>query len=263
VRIYPSPISIANLNDVTRELKKIADCSLDVFLPTIAKAYTLPTFTNNRTLVIPALDAAPATQAFPQTEQGLTNYPVLRVHQSANLTITGSFNKVPFDTTDFDTASWWDGTNHRYTPQQAGYYRVTASGGVQVGVGGLTSVTAFAVAIFKNGAEAARAHWAAPASASNALEVINCNDIVHCNGSTDFIEMDAALVGAGTLSLAGSATYSYLSIELVSPPLLGAQPALLTNPAAQAIDPTQVINAITVLATWLADCQKGNIFKNQ
>jgi len=36
----------------------------------------------------------------------------------------GTFTKVAFSTVDHDTASWYDNSAYRYTPQQAGYYQV-------------------------------------------------------------------------------------------------------------------------------------------
>ena len=52
-----------------------------------------------------------------------TNYPMFLVELSSNQTISNNtYTKVQFDSTTFDTGSYWDSTNYRYTPLVAGKY---------------------------------------------------------------------------------------------------------------------------------------------
>jgi len=51
--------------------------------------------------------------------------PILEVGMDANQTLTNAtWTKVAFSNIDHDTASWYDNSAYRYTPQQAGYYQV-------------------------------------------------------------------------------------------------------------------------------------------
>jgi hypothetical protein len=264
---------VRNLDDVRNELAKISQASNDERDSVIAKAYTLPTFTTNRTLVLPTTDAAPSlsttNQAFPQLEQGLSIYPVFRAHLAGSQNL-GGFNtdvKVAFDTVDIDTASWWDATNHRYTPQQAGYYKVSSQIFAAPGIGGLTTLTSAYVFIAKNGTVVAQGGVGLAATTLGPT-FSGISDIVHCNGSTDYIETDADLGGTGTASITGNATSvaTIMAIHLIAPPLESAPPNYLTSASLTAsgpIDPAQVIAAFTVFATWLADVQRGNISKTQ
>ena len=75
---------------------------------------------------------------------------------------SGVFTKVAFDSTKFDTDSYWDATNYRYTPQVAGYYQFNAT--IRNRANGTLSnaIGAF----YKNGSEYTRLSGAQIASAT-------------------------------------------------------------------------------------------------
>jgi len=125
-----------------------------------------------------------ATIANSGTATGFGEYAACRVKLSSDQTATkNAVMKINMDTVDFDTRGWYDNTtNYRYTPQESGYYlvivRLSLTGTAQnnsihVGIAKNGTVTAFTYN--NNGGAGLEFGWFA-------------QDIVHCNGSTDFIE---------------------------------------------------------------------------
>lgn len=108
---------------------------------------------------------------------------------------SGVFTKVLFNTELADNKSWYDNaTNYRFTPQLAGKYRIHAQ--VQ-GLG--TSVSEVDVDIYKNGSVYSRTINLASGVATSTV----IDQIVTFNGSTDYVEIYAAVTGTGTLSFLG------------------------------------------------------------
>jgi hypothetical protein len=113
----------------------------------------------------------------------------------SNVALTnGAFTKIPLNSIVFDTNSWWDNTNHRYTPQKAGKYRVTAtitaapSGGVATG---------YSCGLFKNGTQIFQNSL--NDSGGSSFESIPMVAIVDMNGSSDYLEIFVfTIVTAGT-----------------------------------------------------------------
>ena len=103
---------------------------------------------------------------------------------SVQISTTPSFStalKVPFDTVVFDTDSWFDTTNYRYTPQQAGYYffdflyNTSGSGTPSYGVASLR----------KNGTIFADRFLSISNNQYNSVSICG---FIELNGSTDYVE---------------------------------------------------------------------------
>lgn len=107
------------------------------------------------------------------------NGPAFSAYQSSSQTISNATTtKVLFQTKEFDTASCYDTTTSRFTPNVAGYYLISGSYAVNSGSQGTNTW----LTIYKNGSAAKRysqgALWTAQGSA-----------LVYANGTTDYFEL--------------------------------------------------------------------------
>jgi hypothetical protein len=100
--------------------------------------------------------------------------------------VGSSLTKVNIDTVDFDTNSWFDTVNKRYTPQIAGYYFFKGEAIVQT----ITSASQQQVQVRKNNSDIV-GRFINRATASNSY-YIQATGIVYMNGSTDYVELWAA-----------------------------------------------------------------------
>ena len=113
----------------------------------------------------------PAFRAKPSTTQTFTN---------------GTATKVTFDSETFDTASCFDSvTNYRFTPNQSGYYRISA----QVQVTSLANSKTYVMYIAKNGANTGAEDRMYPPSSFGDSVTFRATDLVYLNGSTDYVEV--------------------------------------------------------------------------
>ena len=102
----------------------------------------------------------------------------------ANTTSTTSFStaiKVPFDTVVLDTDSWFDTTNYRYTPQQAGYYFID----FMFQTSGSGTPTYGLASLRKNGTEFQGRFLSI---SNNQFNSVSVSGFVELNGSTDYVE---------------------------------------------------------------------------
>jgi len=124
--------------------------------------------------------------------------PVFFLEIGSNQTITsGVFTKVQFDVTaggaGFDTASYWDSTNHRYTPQIAGYYKIEAHVRMTY-----STMSQHNVQVYKNGASL---HQISLLKGQSSASEASGSVIVQLNGSTDYVEIYNMLIGTGTINI--------------------------------------------------------------
>jgi len=119
--------------------------------------------------------------------------PAFRAYLSADQSVTsGETTKVNLDTISFDTNSWFDTANNRYTPQIAGYYQFNGI----VRVEGVSQTTQISF-LFKNGVQVT-AGDTLRLSTSNPVQM-SVSDIIYCNGSTDYVELHGyVLASSGT-----------------------------------------------------------------
>lgn len=138
----------------------------------------------------------------------LTNNQFARVARiTSTQSITSSvLTKVQFNSVTFDPSSIWDATNFRFQPTVAGYYRhnwnvyVTAS-----------SSGAHYACSAKNGTRSAMGSYGSGSEIAS-----SGSDIVHLNGTTDYVEVQTVHVGVSpVVQFAAAGEFTYSSIELV------------------------------------------------
>ena len=117
--------------------------------------------------------------------------PAFSAYLTSNQSITTStFTKITFDTEDFDTNSNF--ASSRFTPTVAGYYQINAC------VIPVTATSQTVISIYKNGTSFKQI-------SSNS---INCtalaSSIIYFNGSTDYVEAYAYVVGTAPSLWAGT-----------------------------------------------------------
>jgi len=150
---------------------------------------------SNLTITVPANSGTMITTASTFAGTG----PAFRVYLSGNQTVTNTVNtKVSLNTEIFDTASCFNTTDNRFTPNVAGYYQFN----VTVGATAATSLTYNFIQINKNGTSDSIAIYPAY---SGTTSYGSLSTLIYMNGSTDYVELYVQLAGTGTLSVLGSA----------------------------------------------------------
>ena len=122
------------------------------------------------------------------------NYPMFQVHLDNVTTI------IQFDNVDFDTASCWDSSNYKFTPNKAGKYifykniSPDNSSGVyymssEIRKNGSILTTGRIVNINEN-----------ESSSDNSLDTINqfASGVVDMNGTTDYVQAVGYLYNTGS-----------------------------------------------------------------
>lgn len=131
---------------------------------------------------------------------------------------SGVRTKVAFNTIRYDTNTWFDTTNNRYTPQVAGYYqinanvRITASSSTQI-------VETFLLEFYKNGVMYSRAlQISGGTPVMFFVGGVAGGAVIDLNGSTDYVEVfvSSSTNGATPLTLTGTFARSEISGFLIS-----------------------------------------------
>lgn len=94
-----------------------------------------------------------------------------------------TWTKVTFDTKDWDVNGWYDTSNSKYTPKNAGYYRLTGS----VCISDTVADSIFCVQLYKNSLSEKHLGWIQTSHASCILS--QGSALVYANGSTDYFEI--------------------------------------------------------------------------
>jgi hypothetical protein len=135
-----------------------------------------PDVAGSTTLTMPTTDGTVITNN--STVGDLPKGPAFQAWLSANQTLsTSAWQKVNFDTTEFDTTSDFDTVNYRYIPSVAGYYQINMA------IGRSILNNAWLAALYKNGSEYTRGEYAA-----NDSYGVTASMLVYLNGTTDYIE---------------------------------------------------------------------------
>ena len=104
-------------------------------------------------------------------------------------TPAGGYAKIQWEAVQLDTAGYWDASNHRYTPQIAGWYLF--GGQVRLAT---TSVTFLAFNISKNGdtdhPDRLMSQTQAIADTFTNGEYPLPSGMIELNGSTDYVEVN-------------------------------------------------------------------------
>jgi hypothetical protein len=124
-----------------------------------------------------------------------------------NATGGGVFTAILPDTEEFDTASCYDTTTGRFTPNIAGYYQI--NGAVYIG----SSIGEVMAAFYKSGA--LYKYGTRTAANGNGASV---SSIIYFNGTTDYVELYVYYSGASTVALTVGATlYNYMNGAFIRP----------------------------------------------
>ena len=136
------------------------------------------------------------------------NGPAFSAYKSTNQTATsGVMTKVTYDTEVFDTASCFNTSTSRFTPNVAGYYQVN----ITVAVQSSTTLTIIAGNLYKNGV---LYRYGVLGIGLNGNTRANLSDLVYMNGTTDYLEVYAR-GDSGTIEFVGSSDVSSFSAVLV------------------------------------------------
>jgi hypothetical protein len=108
--------------------------------------------------------------------------------------------KITVPNEQFDTASCYDTSTSRFTPNVAGYYQINYA----VYGGGTVNTQAVISALYKNGAiygtiSTSGTYVYAPSAYSDGSSAGSA--LVYMNGSTDYLELYGLLIGSGTLNI--------------------------------------------------------------
>jgi hypothetical protein len=114
----------------------------------------------------------------------MVNGPAFSAYAGAQSVTSGVTTKVQLANEEFDTNSNFDSvTNYRFTPTVAGYYQINGA------VYPSTATTSASIEIYKNGAR----YKFVFNSGTNISATVSC--VLFLNGSTDYVELYASLVG--------------------------------------------------------------------
>ena len=132
------------------------------------------------------------------------NGPAFSAYASANTSLsTGAFVVTALNTEEFDTASCYDTSTYRFTPNVAGYYQL--EGCVYYVV---STATEYLLSVYKNGSRVKDGNYIVT-SATQIMLTISC--LVYMNGSTDYVDLRAYYAGTGGNAVGTSSARTYFS----------------------------------------------------
>jgi hypothetical protein len=137
--------------------------------------------------------------------------PAFSVYSSSTLSISASTpTKINFDTKVFDTASCFNTSLYRFTPNVAGYYQINGSAyysGSGIAYGQMR--------LYKNGSNYNQGAFIYIPSPTTSDTATNISTLVYMNGTTDYLELYGfQYSGTGTV-VANSSTYTFFNGALV------------------------------------------------
>lgn len=159
------------------------------------------------TLAAPAV-AGSTTITFPSTTGTVALLstvvgPTFSAYRNAarNATGGGTWTAIIPDTEEFDTASCYDTTTGRFTPNVAGYYQINGAVYISGSAGEILA------GLYKNGTGYKYGSRTAPAG--NGATV---SSIIYFNGTTDYVELYVYYDGSSTIALTvGTTLYNYMN----------------------------------------------------
>ena len=127
------------------------------------------------------------------------NMPAFSAYSSSSLSVSSAtWTKLQINTEEYDTASCFNTSNYRFTPNVAGYYHFTGQYDIATG-----SPTRAIIAIRKND-DTTRANGNDIGPSSGSLSQgagMVVSKIWYMNGSTDYVELFCFLTGGATVDL--------------------------------------------------------------
>jgi hypothetical protein len=152
--------------------------------------------------LVSADGASDLTLTFPATTGTAMvsgNMPAFSAYSSSSLSVSSAtWTKLQINTEEYDTASCFNTSNYRFTPNVAGYYHFTGQYDIATG-----SPTRAIIAIRKND-DTTRANGNDIGPGSGNLSQgagMVVSKIWYMNGSTDYVELFCFLTGGATVDL--------------------------------------------------------------
>ena len=151
-----------------------------------------------------------------QTPSGGSSGPTFFAYLSSNQTpiTNGTITKVTLNATSWDTASAFNTSTNRFTPQTAGYYWI----GISADMLFSTTFTKYFIAIYKNGTQLQRIQNFGITGSQAGSTTLNFDEmipsggtIVNFNGSTDYVELYVYMIGTGTGTVYSGSQYTWMS----------------------------------------------------
>jgi hypothetical protein len=144
------------------------------------------------------------------------NGPAFSAYLATNQTIShNTETTIQYNTEQFDTASCFNTSTYRFTPNVAGYYCLTA---YTITVGTQNRAYSIIPKIRKNGSAIIGAEQTIPAGSSNDHFIITPTTIVYANGTTDYFDVSQYVydyTASSSTVLAGGATQNQFTGFLV------------------------------------------------
>lgn len=136
--------------------------------------------------------------------------PLFSAYLGTNQTLTsGVTTKMNIDTEWYDTASCFDTSAYRFTPNVAGWYQISGNSHCSG-----TAVNGVYLAIYKNGSAVG---WGSGGSFAATIVAAHTSRIVYLNGTTDYVELYAYMASTGTPTLtAASGAQCYFDGHLIA-----------------------------------------------
>lgn len=134
--------------------------------------------------------------------------PIFSAYVGTNQTLTsGVTTKLALNTEEFDTASCYDTTNYRFTPNVAGYYQVNAA----MTYGASAAATQGLIYIYKNGGQ-----FKTGTFLSGSSSAVTASALIYMNGTTDYLELFGYVVAATPVANSG-AKNTFFQAALIQP----------------------------------------------
>lgn len=142
--------------------------------------------------------------------KGVGGTPVFSAYLSTSQSIANNtITKVQINTKEFDTASCFDTTTYRFTPNVAGYYQINVGGTFS----GTAATAAVVMYIYKNGSAFKSVYSTYNNQSGTGGAVVS--SIVSMNGTTDYVEFYTYQQTGASQNLIGSQSGSIFSGALV------------------------------------------------
>ena len=163
-----------------------------------------PAVAGSTVLTLPASTGTVLTSVSPQSSfppNIAGNGPAFSAYANATQNMTNAtFTLVALNTELFDTNNNFNNTTYTFTPTVAGYYQISAT--VMFATTGGNILSNCIASLFKNGAEFSRG--GAIVNTTATLGQTNCvaSDLIYMNGTTDYLQLYAYAISAGTPQIA-------------------------------------------------------------
>lgn len=138
--------------------------------------------------------------------------------QSLTVSTTNVVHFLNSSANAIDTHKWWDNTNYRYVPKEAGYWQVNSTFTLRYSGTGLITAGNIDCRIRKNGSELRRNTIATEGNAVTQIRTVTMSSIVYLDGSADYLDFTIEYDSGTALDMPASSTRSGASIAFLGAP---------------------------------------------